>query len=199
MSDTIKKILITARKQSFFRAKDIRGVADPRSTLRRMVARGELDQVGRGLYALPDAKVGANHSIAEAVKKYPGGIVCLISALFFYDIGTQIPHEIWLMRQDKKKAPTYGTPVRFVYCTKPSFVYGIQKYAFEGIDVQIYSPAKTVADCFKYRNKIGLDIALEALREGWRSKRFTMDELWKAAQACRVQKVMQPYLEMLLG
>lgn len=198
METVPEKILQTARRQSVFRAKDVLGASDPRSTLRRMVMRGELIQVDRGRYALSDAETSASHSLVEATRRYPGGVICLVSALVFHGIGTQMPHETWLMRHDRKVPPPHGSPVRFVYCTNAAFDHGMEGHVIEGTMTRIYTPAKTVADCFKYRNKIGLDIALEALREGWRGRRFTMDELWAAAKVCRVQGVMQPYLEMLL-
>lgn len=197
MKSIAEKVLETARSHPVFRAGDVRGAIDPRSTLRRMVARGELVQAGRGLYAFPDAELSANHALVEAVKRYPGGVICLISSLVFHGIGTQMPYETWMMRRDRKAAPTQGPSVRFVYCTGSVFSYGIETHTIEGVKIEIYAPDKTVADCFKYRNKIGLDVAIEALREGWRAERFTMDELWTAARACRVQGVIQPYLEML--
>lgn len=181
-----------------FRARDVRQATDPRSTLRRMAMEGEIVQVGRGLYALPDAEVGEHHSLAKATKRYPGGVICLTSALFFHGIGTQMPYETWMMRSDRKATPNKEFPVRFVYSTGSAFSHGIETHRIEGVDVRVYSPAKTVADCFKYRNKIGLDVATEALREGWRDKRFTMDELWEAARVCRVQSIVQPYVEMLV-
>ena len=199
-----EKILITARRLAVFRARDVSGVLDPRTNLRRMAARGQLVRVGRGLYALPETDAGAQHSLAEAAQRYPGGVICLISALAFHGIGTQMPYATWIMRRDRKMAPaqkvapTQGPPVRFVYSSEPIFSFGVQAHVIEGVEVKVYAPAKTVADCFKYRNKIGLDVALEALREGWRTKCFTMDELWASARACRVQTVMQPYLEMLV-
>lgn len=163
-----------------------------------MTAQGELVRVGRGLYSLPDADIGENHSLAEAVKRYPGGVVCLISALYFHGIGTQLPYETWIMRQDRRAAPVTGIPVRFVYCTGDVFSFGIEKHTIEGTEVCLYTPVKTVADCFKYRHKIGLDVAIEALQEGWRAKLFTMDELWAAVKVCRVQRTIQPYVEMLV-
>lgn len=193
-----EKVLETARKQSVFRARDVQGAADPRSTLHRMTKQGEIVRVGRGLYALADAEVTENYSLAEATRQYPGGVICLISALFFHGIGTQIPHQTWMMRPDRKVTPDSNLPIRFVYCTGAAFSYGIQKHDIEGTKVSIYSPAKTVVDCFKYRNKIGMDVAIEALREGWRAKCFTIDELWKAAAVCRVQRIIQPYAEMLV-
>jgi len=193
-----KQILDIAEKQSVFRAGDIPNIRKPRTELCRMVADGELIRVRRGLYSLPDAEVGENHSLAEAMKLYHGGVVCLISALYFHRIGTQLPYETWIMRQNRNVAPVKGAPVRFVYFTGDAFSFGIEKHMIEGTEVSIYSPAKTVADCFKYRNKIGLDVALEALQEGWRAKLFTMNELYAAVKVCRVQKIIQPYMEMLV-
>jgi len=197
MTTIREKILDVARNQSVFRAGDVRDANDPRSTLRRMVAAGEIVQVGRGLYALPEAEISANHSLVEATRRYPGGVICLTSALVLHGVGTQMPYETWMMRSDRKTIPKADFPIRFVYCTSAAFSYGVELHHLEGTDVSIYSLAKTVADCFKYRNKLGLDVATEALQEGWRAQRFTMDELWKAAKVCRVQRVMQPYLEML--
>jgi predicted transcriptional regulator of viral defense system len=193
-----EKILEVARKQSVFRAGDVRDATDPRSTLHRMAAQGEIVRVGRGLYALADAKISGNHSFVEATKRYPGGVICLTSALFFHGIGTQMPYEIWMMRPDRKMTPNKDFPIRFVYCTGAAFSHGVETHRIEGMDVSIFTPPKTIADCFKYRNKIGLDVAVEALKEGWRAKRFTMDELWEAAKVCRVQRIIQPYVEMLV-
>jgi predicted transcriptional regulator of viral defense system len=100
-----ERVLEVARKQSVFRAGDVQDAADPRSTLRRMAAQGEIVRVGRGLYALPDAEVNKYHSLAEATKRYPGGVICLTSALFFHGIGTQMPYETWMMRPDRKMTP----------------------------------------------------------------------------------------------
>jgi len=197
MENITDKILRTARWQSVFRARDIRDVRDPRSTLQRMVRRGQLVQPGRGLYRLPDGELSMSHVLVEATRRYPGGVICLVSALVFHGIGTQMPHETWMMRRDRKMSPN-DEAIRFVYCTGPHFEHGAEEHRLEGVAVRIYNPARTIADCFKFRNKIGLDVAIEALREGWRAKRFTMDELWAAAKVCRVQRLMQPYLEMLV-
>tara|TARA_R110001592_G_scaffold13581_13_gene62055 strand:- start:3366 stop:3962 length:597 start_codon:yes stop_codon:yes gene_type:complete len=197
MEHIADKILRTARRQSVFRARDIRDARDPRSTLQRMVRSGQLVQPGRGLYGLPDGELSVNHTFVEATRRYPGGVICVISALVFHGIGTQMPHETWMMRRDRKMPPSEGG-VRFLYCTGPHFEHGMEEHVIEGVAVHIYTPARTIADCFKYRNKIGLDVAIEALREGWRAKRFTMDELWAAASVCRVQGIIQPYLEMLV-
>jgi predicted transcriptional regulator of viral defense system len=192
------RIIEIAEKQSVFRANDIPETKNVRPTILRMVSKGDLIRVGRGLYSLPDVDYGENHTLAEATKRYPGSIICLISALFFHKIGTQLPYETWVMRNDKRVPAENEFPIRFVYCTDESFNFGIEEYQIEGTNVRIYSAAKTIADCFKYRNKIGLDVALEALREGWKDKKFTMDELWSAAKICRVQNVMQSYMEIVV-
>lgn len=193
-----ERILEVARKQSVFRAGDVQEATDPRSTLRRMAEQGEIVRVGRGLYALADAEISGNHSFVEATKRYPGGVICLISALFFHGIGTQMPYEIWMMRPDRKMTPNKDFPIRFVYCTGAAFLHGVETHHIEGTQVNIYTLPKTIADCLKYRNKIGLDVGIEALKEGWRAKCFTMDELWEAAKVCRVQNIIQPYVEMFV-
>ncbi len=192
-----EKILKFAEKHGVFRAADC-GVREPRAALSRMVARNELVRVGRGLYALQDHEISEYHSFVEASKCYPGGVICLISALYFHGIGTQMPYATWMMRKDRKSTPADTVPVHFVYSKGPPFLFGIEKHVIEGIKVMIYNPAKTIADCFKYRNKIGLDIAIEALQDGWEKKMFTMDELWNAVTVCRVQNIIQPYIEMLV-
>lgn len=149
MTTIREKVLEVARKQSVFRAGDVQDAADPRSTLRRMAAQGEIVRVSRGLYTLADAEISGNHSFVEATKRYPGGVICLTSSLYFHGIGTQMPYEIWMMRPDRKVTPNKDFPIRFVYCTGATFSHGI-----EGMEVCIYAPSKTVADCFKYRNKI---------------------------------------------
>jgi predicted transcriptional regulator of viral defense system len=198
MNTVRRQILDIAAKQSVFRAGDIPGVRKPQTELCRMVINGEIIRVGRGLYSLPNVDVGESHSLVEAVKVYGGGVICLISALYFHKIGTHLPYETWIMRHDRITIRDKGTPVRIVYCTSKAFFFGIEKYTIEGVEVNIYSPAKTIADCFKYRNKVGLEVAIEAIREGWRMNLFSMDEIWAAAKICRVQKIIQPYMEMLV-
>lgn len=199
MNTVRRQILDHAGRQSVFRAKDISGVRKPQTELSRMVVNGEIVRVGRGLYSLPNADIGENHSLVQAVKFYGCGVICLISALYFHKIGTQLPYETWIMRHDRSPVRDKEVSVRIVYCTSNAFYFGIEKHTIDGVDVNIYSPAKTIADCFKYRNKVGLDVAIEAIREGWKMNLFTMDELWAAAKICRVQKIIQPYVEMLVS
>ena len=128
----------------------------------------------------------------------PNGIICLISALRFHDLTTQVPHEVWMAISEKARRPKVDyPPLRIVRFSGDSLDYGAVTQKVEGVPIRVFDPAKTVADCFKYRNKIGLDVALEALRDCYRQRKATMDELWKAAKVCRVARVMQPYLESI--
>jgi len=154
--------------------------------------------VGRGLYIPADALATVHHRLAEASKRVPNGIICLISALRFHDLTTQVPHEVWMAISEKARRPRGDyPPLRIVRFSGASLDYGVLTQKVEGVAVRVFDPAKTVADCFKYRNKIGLDVALEALRDCYRQRKATMDELWKAAKVCRVARVMQPYLESI--
>jgi predicted transcriptional regulator of viral defense system len=181
-----------------FRARDMVAAGYSREYLRRLVNREQVRSLGRGLYASVNFDGDHHLSLVEAAKRVPRGVVCLISALQFHRIGTQSPHQVWLALPRATNFPRSGNPsFRFCKFSKASYAFGVEEHALPGGPVRIYSPAKTVADCFKYRNKYGLDVAVEALREGWREKKFTMSELTKAAAVCRVSRVIQPYLEML--
>jgi len=126
------------------------------------------------------------------------GVVCLLSALRFHDLTTQSPFEVWLAIGEKSRLPKQENPqVRIVRFSTKALTYGVQGHRIEGVPVRVFTPAKTVADCFRYRNKIGLDVALEALRDCKRKRKATMDEIWKAAKVCRMANVMRPYLESI--
>ena len=186
------------RSLGVFRARDIGAAGYSREYLRRLVGQEQVRQLGRGLYASVNFDGDHNLSLVEAAKRVPRGVVCLISALQFHRIGTQSPHQVWLAVPRDTNFPSSGSlPFRFCKFSTRSYSFGVLKHSLPGGTVRIYSPAKTVADCFKYRHKYGLDVAVEALRDGWREKKFTMNELTKAAAVCRVGRVIQPYLEML--
>jgi predicted transcriptional regulator of viral defense system len=194
----LKKAGNCAHSLGVFRARDMVAAGYSREYLRRLVGREQVRQLGRGLYVSSDFDGDHHISLVEAAKRVPRGVVCLISALQFHQIGTQSPHQIWLALPRNTNFPRTGKlPFRFCKFSKTSYDFGIEEHALSGGTVRIYSPAKTVADCFKYRHKYGLDVAVEALREGWGAKKFTMNELTKAAAVCRVSRVLQPYLEML--
>ena len=155
-------------------------------------------RVGRGLYVARGAKPTEHHSLAQASKRMPNGVVCLLSALRFHDLTTQSPFEVWLAIGEKSRLPKQANlQLRIVRFSHKALTYGVQDHRIEGVSVRVFTPAKTVADCFRYRNKIGLDVALEALRDCKRKRKATMDEIWKAAKVCRVANVMRPYLESI--
>lgn len=185
-----------AREKGIIRADDVEAVGISRNYLYQMHKEGLLVKCAVGLYTLPEAPLTENTSLAEVAKRIPHAVVCLISALRFHEITTQIPHAIWLTVPRGSWRPNVEYPeLNLTYVSEPAYSFGIQEHAINGVAVKIYSPAKTVADCFKFRNKVGLDVAIESLREAWRSRKVTMDELVHAAEIDRVSRIMRPYLE----
>ena len=192
------KALTLARKIGVVRPRDLNAIGVPRQYLRILVKQGKLRRVGWGLYVASDAEVTAEHTIAEAAKKVPKGVICLLSALRLHGLTTQSPFEVWMAIGREAWRPTVDyPPLRIVRFSGQALNDRIQEQRIEGVGVRIYDPAKTVADCFKYRNKIGLDVAMEALRDCRKKRLATMDALWDAAKICRVSNVMRPYLESL--
>lgn len=165
-----------------------------------LLAAGRMERIGRGLYRWQGADITEKHSLVLAQRLAPRGVVCLFSALVFHRLTTQRSPEVWMaFERDADKPPTRRVAgIRAVKFSGPAFHEGIELHRVEQAGLRVYSVAKTVVDCFRFRNRIGLDVALEALREGWRERRFTMDELTRLAQVCRVGRVMQPYLESLV-
>jgi predicted transcriptional regulator of viral defense system len=181
-----------------FRARDASHWGISRPELQRLTQAGVLEHVGRGLYVPVRARVTEHHTLAEAAKRVQAGVVCLVSALSFHKMTTQSPHEVWLALDVKARKPTTDwPPLRIVRFSGDALAFGVEKHMIEGIQVSITSRAKTVADCFKYRNKIGIDVAVEALREYLKKRGRSMDELLRAAKVCRVTRVMTPYIEAL--
>lgn len=167
-----------------------------RQQLVSMCRRGELERIGRGLYTLPDGLSSEFSGFAEVAKLVPHGVICLVSALQFHGLTTQISPDIWIMLEGTRKKPTFtNPPITTMHASGKAFKYGIKTYHINKVPVKIYSPAKTIADCFKYRNKIGIDIAIEALQDSFMNRTTTPDEIWEAAKVCRVTKVIRPYLE----
>ncbi len=186
------------REQGTLRPRDLARYDIPPDYLDRLYRLGLVDRVARGLYAWPYAEVSEHHSLAEAVRLVPGGVVCLLSALRFHGLTTQSPREVWLTLPSKAWAPKVKYPrLRIIRANSPALTALVEEHRVEGVTVKIYSPAKTVADCFKHRSKVGLDVALEALRDAFRVHKITMDVLWAAARICRMENVMRPYMESL--
>lgn len=197
-TSTTEKILRLARQKGVLRVRDLTKRGIHPEYLRRLCAAGVLQRSGRGLYLLADGDYSANITLVEAARRVPHGVICLLSALHFHEIGTQLPHEVWMMIEKRAARPRVDRPrMRFFRASGEAFTSGVEHRRIDRVEVAIYGVAKTVADCFKYRNKVGLDVALEALRECLRGKRATIDDIWKHARICRVERVMRPYLEAL--
>ena len=191
-------ILKLAHRKGLLRTRDVCAAGESRVTLAKLVRDGLLSKLGYGLYALPDRSFSENGALAEVSAKCEQGVVCLISALRFHELTTQQSSEIWLAIPHKSHPPKLDyPPIRVVHMSGESMTAGIERTNVEGASVRVFCLAKTVADCFKFRNKLGLDVALEALNEALVARRVTMDELWRYAQICRVANVMRPYLEAL--
>jgi predicted transcriptional regulator of viral defense system len=194
----MKTALALLHEQGTLRPRDLARRGIPPDYLDRLYRRGLVERVGRGLYALPDTDVSEHHSLAEAARLAPHGVVCLLSALRFHGLTTQSPREVWLTLPGKAWAPKVKHPMlRIIRASGSALSAMVVAHRIEGVDVKVYSPAKTVADCFKHRNKVGLDVALESLRDALRGRQTTIDELWSAARICRMENVMRPYLEAL--
>lgn len=190
------EVLRLVRRTGILRPRDLDAYGIARTYLQRLERRGLLERAGRGLYRLPSADLTEHHGLAVVCKLVPRGVICLLSALQFHDLTTQVPFEVWMAIDVRARRPTAKTPpLRIVRFSGKALTEGVERHEIEGVPVRVYSPAKTVADCFKYRNKIGLDVALEALRDYRRAHPGGMDELWHFARICRVSNVMRPYLE----
>lgn len=197
-SSRAQQVLELIKSQAVVRSRDIAQAGIQRNYLSVLCKRGLIERVGRGLYRAVDSEFTQHQSLAEIAKRVPNSVVCLLSALSFHGLTTQNPSQIWIALGEKARYPELDAwSVRVFRFSGTALEYGIEKHEIDGVPVRVYSPAKTVADCFKYRNKIGLDVALEALRDCWQQRKATMNELLEAAQACRVGKVMRPYLESL--
>lgn len=188
------------RKRGIARTGDLERAGASRQQVRRMAGSGEIERVGWGLYRLPSAVPSQWQSYAEVSRRVPGGVICLLSALRFHDFTTQNPWEVWVAIEGRSWRPPRGNPpIRIVHASGPAFSRGIERHRAGGTTIRLYGVAKTVADCFKYRSSVGLDVALEALREGWRKRLFTMDEITRFARICRVERIMRPYLEAIVA
>jgi len=193
-----EKLLKYIMKRGIVRPHEIASRGWARSYLQRLESKGLIKRIGRGLYTTQDAAVTEKRGIAEACKRIPNAVICLLSALQFHNITTQLPFEVWIALDIKARKPSFDfPPLHVVRFSGKALSQGIETHVVEGVNVRVYNVAKTVADCFKYRNKIGLDVAIEALRECRQKKLATVDELWHYASICRVTRVMQPYLQAI--
>jgi predicted transcriptional regulator of viral defense system len=199
-SDATAKILRLARRRGSISRREVAQAGIHTQTLSRLVRAGTLERVARGLYRLPNAPITEHHGLALVAAAVPTAVICLVSALSFHEVGTQLPHEVWIALDRRARRPALSWPrLRVHRFSGKSLTEGIETHRIEGESVKVYGVAKTLADVFKYRNKVGLDVALEALREAWRARKFTMDQIHVYARLCRVERVMRPYLEALVG
>lgn len=190
------QLLRLFQRVSVVRPRDLKRAGIARTYLNKLHAEGLLDRPGRGLYVLASGEPTEHRSYVEACRRVPRGVICLLSALRFHELTTQAPFEVWLAIDFKARLPRVESPpLRIMRFSGPALTFGVEKHRLEGVTVRVYSPAKTVADCFKYRNKVGIDVALEALRDCLKQRKGTIDELWQAAKHCRMTNVMRPYLE----
>ncbi len=192
------KLLNFIKKKGIVRAKEAEALGYPRVYLTRLLRQGFLQHPAHGLYSMADMEWTFDFQLAVTAALIPNGVIALLSALQYYQLGVEHSPKIWVaVRQKARVTKNTDLPLKIVYFSGKAFEDGIEIRNIKGVAVKIYNPAKTIADCFKFRNKIGLDTALEALRECRKRKLCTMDELWHYAKICRVSAVIRPYLESL--
>jgi predicted transcriptional regulator of viral defense system len=194
------RLLALARRHAIITARDAGHAGIHSQQITRLLEHGVLERVSRGQYRLTERPVTEHHALVIAATAAPRGVICLLSALGFHSIGTQLPAEVWIAIERRARAPAARQlHLRVVRFSGAAFTEGIESHRIEGVALRIYSVAKTLADLFKHRNKVGLDVALEALREAWRERKFTMEALDRAARVCRVERVIRPYVEALVA
>lgn len=181
------------------RSGDLDAINAPRVVLSRMTAAGQLERVERGLYRLPDSPGSEHESLATVAARAPRALFCLLTALQLHELTTQLPRQVWIAMPRGSHVPRIDyPPVTMVQFSGEAYSAGIKVVERDQVPLRVYGVAKTVADCVKHRHKIGLDVALEALRNAWTQKKATADELWHYAGICRVANVMRPYLEAIV-
>jgi predicted transcriptional regulator of viral defense system len=195
----IEQVITLAGRLGLLRPRDLDVQGIPRQYLRQACVQGLVERIGRGLYRVPGALMTEHESFAEVCKKAPTAVICLLSALRFHDLTTQNPGEVWIAIGEKAHRPRIDTvATRIARFSGPALVEGVENHRIKGVAVRVYGIAKTVADCFKYRNKVGIDVAIEALRDSLSQRKTQVDDLIRYARVCRVERVMTPYLEALL-
>ena len=192
------RVLALVGQKGLLRASDLDAIDAPRIVLTRLTAAGLLERVGRGLYRLPDYQGSEHESLVTVATKVPQAVFCLLTALQFHGLTTQLPRQIWIAMPRGSHPPRFDyPPIKMVQFTGEAYTAGIEELERDGIKLRVYGVAKTVADCFKHRNKIGLDVALEALKDARARNKASVDDIWRKAQVCRVANVMRPYLESI--
>lgn len=193
-----ERALDLASRKGLLRASDLDALDVPRIVLTRLTAAGRLEKVGRGLYRLPGAPGSEHESLAVVARRVPQAVFCLLTALQFHELTTQLPRQLWIAMPRGSHVPRIDyPPLKMVQMSQEVYTSGLEEHRRDGVTLRITSVAKTVADCFKHRNKIGLDVAIEALKDARSSKKATMDDIWRSAEICRVTNVMRPFMEAI--
>lgn len=196
--ETRNTIIKLAKEQSFFRARDICNLGIASRYLSELVSEGTLMRSGRGVYFLSDNDLTEHHNLVEIAYRVPHAVIALVSALRFHNLTTQNPREIWIAINRGQRKPSIGyPPLQVFYYSEESFYEGIEEHKIEGEVVKVYSVEKTLADCFKFRSKIGLDVAIEALSDARKSKKLNYDKLYQFAEQNRIFNILRPYVEAI--
>jgi len=191
-------VLIRLARQGPVRARDLDEAGVPRAYLRRLCDRGLLERVDRGLYRLVETPITGHSTLAEVSKRVPHAIVCLLSALEVHDLTTESPHAVWLLIDRRARMPRLAYPkLEVIRASGPARAHGVEVRMIDGVEVRLTNPAKTVADCFRFRRHVSLEVALAALRDYLKTRMGSIDELVEAARADRIYGFMRPYLEAL--
>jgi predicted transcriptional regulator of viral defense system len=197
-SSTSNRLLALVHDAGILRARDAVHAGIARTYIQKAVERGEIERVGRGVYTLAGQVTSEHQTLLEVTRRVPHAVICLLSALRLHEMTTANPHEVWIMIDRKARKPTFTVPqVRVVRCARELLNEGVEDMRIDSLTMRVTNPARTVADCFRYRNKIGLEVAIDALRDCIRKKRCTMDDLWKYAKVRLVANIMRPYMEAL--
>lgn len=195
-----EQILQLAQRQRLLSAADVRAHGWSPQLLLKLEQSGKLQRVTRGHYSLPDGPITEHQSLIEVCRRVPKAVVCLLSALQLHEIGTQLPFEVWIALPEATQTPALDNPaLRIARLRGEAYSEGIETLVEHGSTIRVYSVAKTITDCFKFRHKVGLDVALEALKDAWRQRKLDMNQVTHFAKINRVEKVMQPYLEAVLA
>lgn len=191
-----QRILDLARERRVLRACELDAIEAPRVVLTRLTASGLLERVGRGLYRLADSLGSEHESLVAVAARAPQAVFCLLTALQFHGLTTQLPRQVWIAMPRGSHVPRIDyPPLRMVQVADALRAVGVEEYTLDGVALRVTGVARTVVDCFRYRNRVGLDVALEALREVRTGGNVTVDEIWRCASVCRVSTVMRPYLD----
>jgi predicted transcriptional regulator of viral defense system len=200
LPETKKREVLNLAQKRLVRTRELESRGVSRMQLRKLVDQGVLQKAQRGLYTAPNAHVDAHVSLAEVAARAPKAVICLLSALRFHELTTENPSNVYVMLPVGVQRPRMSNPRLEVFWASPNaYRAGIEEHLISGVKVRITSPAKTVVDCFKYRSKVGINVAVEALRDAWRKKKASADELWKIARLCRMTNIMRPYFESIVA